>query len=159
MLQVGNKAPDLTLPDQGGAPRRLSELWAKGPIVVYFYPKDETPGCTAEACAFRDAYQTFTDVGAEVVGISADSSRSHASFASHHRLPFVLLSDRDGAARRQFEVKRTLGLFAGRVTYVIDTAGTIRHAFDSQIRPTAHVGEALDVVKQLVGERGATSSW
>lgn len=150
MLRKGDKAPDLTLPDQHGEERRLSELWAKGPIVLYFYPADETPGCTAEACAFRDAYQSFTDAGAEVVGVSKNGTRSHASFAQNHRLPFVLLSDREGTARKSYNVKRTLGFIEGRVTYVIDQAGVIRLAYNSQIRPTAHIGEALDVVKRLL---------
>lgn len=150
MLDVGQTAPDLLLPDQHGRERRLSDLWAKGPVVLYFYPKDETAGCTAEACAFRDAYQSFSDAGAEVVGVSKDGVAEHASFASHHRLPFVLLSDAKGVARQRYEVKRTLGIIEGRVTYVIDRQGIIRHAFDSQLRPTAHIGEALDVVKRLV---------
>ncbi len=149
MLQEGEKAPDLTLPDQRGEARRLSELWGKGPVVLYFYPKDETAGCTAEACAFRDAYETFKDAGAEVIGVSKDDVADHASFATHHRLPFVLLSDAGGAARKAYDVKKTFGIIEGRVTYVIDSQGVIRHAFDSQLRPTAHVGEALDVVKRL----------
>ena len=150
MLDVGQAAPDLLLPDQHGRERRLSELWAKGPVVLYFYPKDETAGCTAEACAFRDAYQSFSDAGAEVVGVSKDEVADHASFATHHRLPFVLLSDAHGVARRAYDVKRTLGIIEGRVTYVIDRRGVIAHAFDSQLRPTAHIGEALDLVKRLV---------
>ena len=149
MLRTGDTAPDLTLPDQSGQPRRLSEIWALGPVVLYFYPKDETPGCTAEACAFRDAYETFKDAGAEVVGVSKDGTADHASFAKHHRLPFVLLSDSGGTARAGFGVKKTLGIIEGRVTFVIDATGTVRHVFDSMLRPTAHIGEALGVVKRL----------
>ena len=149
MLRTGDKAPDLTLPDQSGKSRRLSEIWAQGPVVLYFYPKDETPGCTAEACAFRDAYETFKDAGAEVVGVSKDGTADHASFAKHHRLPFVLLSDSGGTARAGFGVKKTLGIIEGRVTFVIDTTGTIRHVFDSMLRPRAHIDEALEVVKRL----------
>ena len=88
-LLVGNKAPDFSLPRQDGSPFRLSELLQRGPAVVYFYPRDETPGCTVEACAFRDAYEDFRSAGAEVVGISADSTEAHASFASHRKLPFI----------------------------------------------------------------------
>lgn len=153
MLQAGQKAPDLTLADQHGAQRKLSELWGKGPVVLYFYPKDETAGCTAQACGFRDAYTTFQDAGAEVVGVSTDDVQSHASFAQHHRLPFVLLADVNGELRKAYGVKKTLGLIPGRTTFVIDQAGTIRHVFDSQLRPTAHVGEALDIVKQLAAKR------
>jgi len=150
MIAIGENAPDMTLLDQRGQPRRLSELWAKGPIVLYFYPKDETPGCTAEACAFRDRYTSFSDVGAEVVGVSSDSVAKHASFAEHHRLPFVLLVDEGGKLDKAFGLKKTLGLIKGRVTFVIDTHGIVRHVFDSQLRPTAHIGEALEVVKRLV---------
>jgi peroxiredoxin Q/BCP len=149
MLKVGERAPDLNLPDQTGTARKLSELWAKGPVVLYFYPKDETAGCTAEACSFRDRYETFKDAGAEVVGVSKDDVASHASFAQHHRLPYVLLADTQGVARKAYDVKKTLGIIEGRVTYVIDKAGVVRHAFDSQIRPTAHIGEALEVVRTL----------
>ena len=149
MLQVGDKAPDVTATDQRGATRTLSALWAKGPVVLYFYPKDETPGCTAEACSFRDSYEAFTEAGAEVVGVSKDGVGSHASFATHHRLPFVLLSDSDGALREAYGVKKTLGFIQGRVTFVIDREGMIRHVFNSQLLATAHVGEALGVVKRL----------
>ena len=150
MIAVGQKAPDLTLPNQKGDTVTLSQLWAQGPVVLYFYPKDETPGCTAQACGFRDAYSTFKDAGAEVVGVSSDDEGSHQRFADHHRLPFVLLADTRGEARKAFGVKKTLGILPGRTTFVIDRQGVVQHVFDSQLRPTAHVGEALDVVKRLV---------
>lgn len=150
MIAVGQKAPDLSLPNQKGESVTLSALWKSGPVVVYFYPKDETPGCTAQACGFRDAYSTFKDAGAEVVGISSDDADSHQRFADHHRLPFVLLADTRGEARKAFGVKKTLGLLPGRTTFVLDRNGVVQHVFDSQLRPTAHVGEALDVVKRLV---------
>src|SRR5919201_2404391 len=92
-VQVGDLAPDFSLPDKSGAAVRLSELLGKKAIVLYFYPKDNTPGCTTEACAFRDSYETFKDAGAEVIGISSDSTESHEQFATKHRLPFILLSD------------------------------------------------------------------
>jgi len=151
MLAVGDRAPDMALPDQHGNTRQLSELWDKGPVVLYFYPKDETAGCTAQACSFRDAYETFKDAGAEVVGVSRDGVASHASFASHHRLPFVLLADAGGALRDRFGVKKTLGFLDGRVTFVIDRSGVVQHVFDSQLRATAHVDEALETVKRLRG--------
>lgn len=149
MISSGERAPDMALLDQKGAKRQLSDIWKKGPVVLYFYPKDETMGCTAEACSFRDRYTSFTDAGAEVVGVSRDSAASHAAFASHHRLPFVLLVDEDAALAKAYGVKKTLGILPGRVTFVIDSQGIVRHVFDSQLRPTAHIGEALDVVKRL----------
>jgi peroxiredoxin Q/BCP len=99
-IQVGDKAPDFTLPSQTGEPVRLSDRLGERAVVLYFYPKDETSGCTKEACAFRDSYEVFTDAGADVIGISSDSVDKHASFADHHKLPFTLLSDRAGASAR-----------------------------------------------------------
>ena len=143
-LHAGDTAPDFSLPQQNGSIVRLSELVARGPVVVYFYPRDETPGCTAEACAFRDAYEDFKAAGAEVVGISSDSAESHASFANHRALPFLLLSDRDGVVRKLYGVKPAFfGLVPGRVTFVIDSSGTIRHVFNSAINMSRHVTEAL----------------
>lgn len=148
-LQPGDKMPDLTLPGAGGRDVRLRDYLGARTLVVYFYPKDETAGCTAEACSFRDAYEDFKAAGAEVIGISGDSTDSHDKFAQHHRLPFVLLSDRGGAARAAFGVKKTLGLLPGRVTFVIDQQGVIQHVFESQIRVGKHVDEALEVVRRL----------
>jgi peroxiredoxin Q/BCP len=118
-------------------------------VVVFFYPKDETPGCTAEACSFRDSYDVFQEAGATVVGISGDSPSSHRKFADKHGFPFLLLSDEGGRVRAQFGVPKTLGLFAGRSTYVIDAEGVIRHAFHSQLQATKHVDEALEAVRGL----------
>lgn len=148
-LQPGDPMPDVTLPGPGGDPVRLRDRLGERTLVVYFYPKDETPGCTAEACSFRDSYEDFTAAGAEVIGISSDSVESHAEFARHHRLPFLLLSDPRGEARAAFKVGKTLGLLPGRVTYVIDRDGTVRHAFESQLRVGKHVEEALAMVKRL----------
>ena len=119
-------------------------------VAVSFYPMDGSMVCTTEACAFRDRYEAFREAGAEVIGISADSSASHDRFASRHRLPFLLLSDGDGAIRARFGVTRTLGMIPGRVTYVIDRAGIVRHVFSSQFQPARHVSEALDVLRSLV---------
>ena len=148
-IQQGDAAPDFTLPKQDGAPLTLKELLRKGPVVLYFYPKDDTPGCTAEACSFRDAYEDFKEAGAEVVGISSDSAGQHQAFTDKHRLPFVLVADQGGKVRKRFGVPSTLGLFPGRVTYVIDTGGVVRHVFNSQLNPTKHVREALEVLKKL----------
>ena len=150
-VTVGDRAPDFELPGNAGRAVKLSDYVGKRTIVLYFYPKDETPGCTKEACSFRDAYEDFTAAGAEVIGVSEDDVASHESFAAHHRLPFVLASDVAGAARQAYGVKKTLGLFAGRVTYVIDREGVVRDVFESQLRFHEHVRRALDLVKRLEG--------
>jgi peroxiredoxin Q/BCP len=118
-------------------------------VVLYFYPKDNTSGCTAEACAFRDSHETFTDAGAEVIGVSSDSTDKHASFAGQHNLPFTLLSDKGGKVRKSYGVPTVLGVIPGRVTYVIDRTGTVRLVFSSMTNIDQHVKDALDVVKQL----------
>jgi len=148
-IEVGARAPGFALPSQDGGVVSLETLLTKGPVVVFFYPKDETPGCTAEACAFRDSYDVFQGAGASVVGISSDSAASHRKFADKHGFPFMLLSDKDGDIRSRYGVPKTLGLMAGRSTYVIDKAGIIRHAFHSQLFATKHVGEALEALKHL----------
>ena len=104
---------------------------ANGWLSCYFYPKDDTCGCTAEACAFRDSYEVFTDAGAEVIGVSSDSTGKHAAFADKHELPFTLLSDEGGQVRKRYGVPAVFGLLFGRVTYVIDRRGMVRHVFNS----------------------------
>jgi peroxiredoxin Q/BCP len=154
-IQAGDKAPDFTLPSQSGEPVRLSDRLGEHVVVLYFYPKDETRGCTAEACAFRDSHEVFADAGAEVIGVSSDSVEKHAAFAGRNELPFTLLSDKGGQARKSFGVPTTLGLLPGRVTYVIDRTGTVRHVFNSQTNIGRHVNDALDVVKKLQAEQPA----
>lgn len=148
MVQVGDAAPDLALPSQSGEQVRLSEIWRQRVVVLYFYPKDDTRGCTKEACAFRDSYEVFRDAGAEVIGVSGDPVASHEAFAGRYELPFTLLSDVDGTARQQYGVKRTLGI-PGRVTYVIDTGGIVRHVFSSMTNIGRHIDDALAVVREL----------
>lgn len=148
-LGAGDPAPDCELTDQTGAPVRLADFRGRKNLVVYFYPKDDTPGCTRESCSFRDHYEAFTELGAEVIGISSDSADSHRAFAGKHRLPFRLLSDPGGRARAAFGVPNALGLIPGRVTYVIDRQGVIRHAFNSQFAVDRHVDEALAVLRTL----------
>lgn len=156
-VAVGTPAPDFTLPSQDGTPVRLSDFRGKRTVVLYFYPKDETAGCTAEACGFRDHYEVFIEAGAEVIGVSSDTAESHRSFAEHHRLPFLLLSDRDGAVRKRYQVPKTLGLIPGRVTYVIDKQGIIRHIFNSQSAIDRHISEALETLHALSDEGPALS--
>ncbi|HYT04298.1 MAG TPA: peroxiredoxin [Gemmatimonadales bacterium] len=154
-LRVGDVAPDFTLPDQWGKPVRLWDSIGQRTVVLYFYPKDETPGCTLEARAFRDNYERFTSQGAEVIGVSSDSVRSHRRFAARHALPFLLLSDRGGAVRELYGVEKTLGFLPGRVTYVIDKTGVVRHVYSSQLLATRHTREALGVLSALSGNARA----
>ncbi len=151
-IAIGDRVPDLSLSDQDGKMVSMSDFHGKRAVVLYFYPKDNTPGCTVEACKFRDAYEDFSDAGAEVVGVSSDSRDSHQAFASARRLPFTLLADEAGELRRAFGVPKTLGLLPGRVTYVIDRKSVVRHIFNSQLFFDRHVSEALAVVRTLVGE-------
>jgi peroxiredoxin Q/BCP len=146
---VGDRAPDFALASSKGAEVKLSDFVGKKNVVLFFYPKDETAGCTAEACSFRDAYEDFVEAGAEVIGVSSDSPESHAQFAGKHSLPMVLLSDQGGRVRDMYGVKPTLGIIPGRVTYVIDRQGVVRHMFRSQLRVHQHVKETLSILKTL----------
>lgn len=151
MLEPGTKAPDIHLNNQDGEPFNLSSLIGQKAIVLYFYPKDGTYGCTKEACAFRDHYEDFKDAGAEVIGVSVDSVESHHNFSAKKHLPFILLSDPESAAHKAYKVGKALfGLFNNRVTYVIDKQGVIQHAFMSQRAINRHVNDALEIVKSLV---------
>ncbi len=142
MLDRGDRAPDVTLVDAQGVSVALRSLMER-PLVLYFYPKDETPGCTAEACSFRDTYDAFLEAGADVVGVSSDDAAAHERFRSKHRLPFRLMSDPGGAARKGFGIPKTLGILPGRATFVIVPDGTIVYAFNSQFTPEKHVTGAL----------------
>jgi thioredoxin-dependent peroxiredoxin len=148
-IKIGEKAPDFTLPSQMGDTVTLSEYQGKKNVVLYFYPKDETIGCTKEACAFRDSYDVFTNLGAEVLGVSGQSVESHKSFATHHGLPFLLLSDVDNKVRELYDVPATMGFIPGRVTYIIDKKGVMRHIFNSQSQPEKHIEEAKRVLEKL----------
>jgi thioredoxin-dependent peroxiredoxin len=154
-IQVGDQAPDFTLPTQSGESFRLQDRMGERVIVLYFYPKDNTSGCTAEACAFRDSFEVFTEAGADVIGVSSDSVDKHAGFASQHNLPFTLLSDKGGRVRKTYGVPGVLGVIPGRVTYVIDRAGTVRHVFSSMTNIDGHVNDALRVVKELQAGQAA----
>ena len=148
-IKVGDAAPEFDLTDAAGKRVRLSDFRGKRNVVLYFYPKDDTPGCTKEACSFRDSYQSFTDAGAEVIGVSSDDGASHQKFAEKFHLPFTLVSDTGGSVRKRYGVPATLGLLPGRVTFVIDRDGIVRHVFNSQLQATKHVDEALAVIKRL----------
>lgn len=155
-LTVGKVAPDFSLPSADGDVT-LSKFRGNKVVVVYFYPKDETPGCTTESCTFRDRYEDFKAAGAEVIGVSSDSVESHKGFASHHNLPFILVSDSDGSLRKLWGVPRAV-TFPGRVTYVIDKAGKVAMVFNSATEPVKHVENALVEVKKLAAEPGSSSS-
>lgn len=151
-VQVGDIAPDFTLPTQLGELVSLGDFIGKTTIVLYFYPKDNTPGCTIEACAFRDSYEVFKDAGAVVIGISTDSVESHQRFATQYRVPFILLSDADGVIRRLYGVPTAFGLLPGRTTYIIGKQGVVRHIFSAQFAPEKHVAEALKTLQALGGK-------
>jgi thioredoxin-dependent peroxiredoxin len=147
---VGDVAPDFTLPSHSGEEVSLGEfVGRKRAIVLFFYPKDDTPACTKEACAFRDGYEQFGKLGVEVIGVSSDSVRSHQRFVEKHELPFTLLSDEGSEVRRLYGVPNMFGLFPGRVTYVIDEEGVVRHVFSSQLQAARHVEEALEALGSI----------
>jgi peroxiredoxin Q/BCP len=148
-INVGDRAPDFELPAADGRRVRLADFLGKKNVVLFFYPKDETAGCTIEACTFRDAYEDFVGVGAEVIGVSGDSLESHNRFAGKHRLPFVLLSDPKGLVGAKYDVRKALGIFPGRVTFLIDRDGIVRHVTDGRLRFKEHVTESLAILREM----------
>jgi len=152
-LTVGDPAPLIALQDAEGVERRSDQL-GDSSLVLFFYPKDDTPGCTMEACAFRDSYADLRALGAEVWGVSGDDAASHQRFAARHQLPYPLLVDRGNALRQAFGVPSVLGLLPGRVTYVIDRQGVIRHRFNNLLDGPAHRREALAAVQRLQAAHG-----
>ena len=149
-LNLGDPMPSTTLTDADGKSIELRDKIGR-PLVVYFYPKDDTFGCTREACTFRDHYEDFLGAGADVIGVSRDDAESHAKFKTQNRLPFTLLTDQHGKVADQWNVKGPLGL-PGRITFVFDKDGKLAHKFESSIRFGKHVEEALQVVKRLAGK-------
>ena len=148
-LKVGDKIPHFIAKDTNGNDFDSQDVIEKKPLVIYFYPKDNTPGCTAQACSFRDQYEDFKDLGAEVIGISSDSVASHQKFTKQYKLPFILLSDADKKIRNLFGVPSGMfGLLPGRVTYVTDKNGIIQLIFDSMLA-TKHISKALEAIKKL----------
>jgi peroxiredoxin Q/BCP len=145
-VRVGAKAPDFTLPSQSKETVRLGDFLGK-PVVLFFYPKDDTPGCTKEVCAFRDNFEQYGKLDCEVIGVSSDSVESHKAFAEKHDLPFALLSDEGSKLRMLYGVPNTLGLIPGRVTYVIDEQGVVRHIFSSQLGVERHVQDAIEALR------------
>lgn len=149
-IQVGDRAPLIDLKDQNGTERRSDQL-AGRPLVLFFYPKDDTPGCTMEACAFRDSYGELQALGAEVWGVSGDDGASHGRFSQRHQLPYPLLVDQGNSLRQAFGVPGALlNLLPGRVTYVIDADGVVRHVFNNLLDGPAHAREAMAALQRLV---------
>lgn len=151
-IKVGDTAPDFALPAQNGSTVSLRDFRGKQAVVLYFYPKDDTPGCTAESCAFRDQYEVFKAAGAEVIGVSGDSQESHQQFAAKHKLPFILLSDKGDQVRKLYGATTAFGFIPGRVTYVIDQEGIVQYVFDSMLNFKGHVEETLKTLQQLTAK-------
>jgi len=148
-IETGDRIPNFKLKNQKGNLVDINDLLGNKVLVIYFYPKNETSGCTKEACAFRDSYEDFKDAGAEVIGISGDNTASHESFAQNHKLPFILLSDENNEVRKLFGVPTNLfGLLPGRVTYVVDKEGIVKHIFSSQLNINKHISEALTALNK-----------
>lgn len=147
-MKIGDSLPNFSLLNEEGE-NVNSHSWIGQPLVVYFYPKDDTPGCTAEACSFRDQFAEFDEMGTKVVGISSDSVESHKNFKLKHRLPYTLLADTAGAVKKKFGVKGNLfGLIPGRVTYIFNKEGRLLHEFSSQLNVTKHVAESIAILKK-----------
>jgi peroxiredoxin Q/BCP len=148
-VNKGGVPPSFTLKDQEGRNVTLSKFKGK-PVVVYFYPADETPGCTKQACAFRDSYEKFKKAGAEVVGISGDDPSSHKAFAKKYRLPFTLLSDEGNKVRKDWGVPADLfGTLPGRQTYVLDKNGVVQLIYNNQFQPEKHIDETLKLLQSI----------
>ncbi|MFS7991164.1 putative thioredoxin-dependent peroxiredoxin [Helianthus anomalus] len=148
-VNKGSVPPSFTLKDQDGKSVSLSKFKGK-PVVVYFYPADETPGCTKQACAFRDSYEKFKKAGAQVVGISGDDAASHKAFAKKYRLPFTLLSDEGNKVRKDWGVPSDLfGTLPGRQTYVLDKNGVVQLIYNNQFQPEKHIDETLKLLQSL----------
>lgn len=148
-IKEGDTIPNFKLKNQNGEQVKISDYIGKKNLVLFFYPKDDTPGCTREACSFRDQYEDFLDTGAEVFGISGQSVESHKNFTEKHNLNYSILSDEGNKVRKMFGVQTNLfGLLAGRVTYVADKSGKVIYTFNSQMQVEKHVKEALKALKK-----------
>lgn len=149
-IEVESKVPIFELNDQNGELFKLETVLGKKNLVIYFYPKDDSPGCTKEACSFRDQFEVFADADAMIIGISSQSVESHLEFAKKHRLNYTLLSDTGNKVRKLFGVPASFfGLIPGRVTYVVNKEGKIAYLFNSQIQAQKHVDEALRIIQEL----------
>jgi len=158
-LKVGDQAPDFTAPDKDGKEISLKQFAGKI-LVLYFYPKDNTPGCTAQACEFRDKYEEFIRAGADVVGVSGDDSDSHTKFTSKYKLPFTLITDKSGALAKEYGVGKELLILPGRTTFIIDQDQKIASIYSSLMKATSHIEESLKVINTLKSSTpAAPSNW
>ncbi len=148
-VKAGDRAPDFTLESQDGKQVSLHDYAGSRNVVVYFYPKDFTRGCAAEARTFSSSYEEIKRLGGEVLGISSDSAESHDRFAEECSVAFPLLSDRGGKVRDMYGLRPTLGILPKRVTFVLDKAGMVVNVFSSQIDPKRHVSNAIEVLSAL----------
>lgn len=148
-VRIGESAPDFTLLDQDGEQLTLSNYRDKTSVVLFFYPKDFSTGCTTQACHFRDNYEDFTDQGAEVIGVSSDSVESHKRFLEEYLFPFKLLSDKDGKIRKLYGATKGFGLLPGRYTFIIDKQGLIRYIFTSETNMKKHIDESLRILREI----------
>ncbi len=146
MLKAGTKAPDFSLSDENGKLRTLSEFLAKGPLILYFYPADFTPGCTKEACSIRDLHDDITGSGLQVVGISPQSAQSHTEFKEKHNLPFPLLADEDKVGVKAYDVNGPLGIGVRRATFLIDADGIIQDAVLADV----FIGQHTDFITKAI---------
>ena len=147
-IEVGDTVPSFKLNDQDGKVFEVNNTIGK-PMVIYFYPKDDTPGCTKEACKFRDDFELFSDLEALVIGISADSVESHKKFEQKYNLPFILLADTKNEVRQLFGVPKSIFILPGRVTYIIDEKGIVKYVFNSQFNAEKHIEIALQKLKEF----------
>ena len=148
-ISVGSTIPSFTLNDQNGHAFDIRTVLGKKNLVIYFYPKDDSPGCTKEACSFRDQFEVFAEADAVIIGVSSQSVKSHKEFAEKYRLNYTLLSDEEDVLRELFGVPANLfGLIPGRVTYIVNKEGKVVYIFNSQIKAEQHVEEALKILKK-----------
>ncbi len=149
-LKIGDKIPDFVLKDQNNVDFDIGHFRGKQIMVIYFYPKDDTPGCTTEACAFRDEFEIFTDLKVKVIGISSDHVSSHKKFANKYNLPFTLLADTDKKVQKLFGVPKSfLGMIPGRVTYIVNKEGEVVYIFNSMTKAEKHITESLSIIKEM----------
>lgn len=149
-IEIGSTLPPFELYDQNNQLFNIQDVIGKKNLVIYFYPKDDSPGCTKEACSFRDQFEVFEEADAMIIGISSQSVESHLAFAKKHRLNYTLLSDSKKEVEKLFGVPRNLfGLLPGRVTYVVNKQGVVEYIFNSQVQAAKHVDEALQIIQEL----------
>jgi len=148
-VKVGDTAPDFTLKNQDNEAISLSDYKGKSNVVLFFYPKDFSPGCTSQACHFRDNYEDFTDLGAIVIGVSGDYVESHKKFLDEYLFPFTLLSDKGDVVRKLYGATKGFGFLPGRYTFIMDKDGVIRHIFTSETNMKKHTDESLRILRQI----------